>query len=127
MHRELGGNWLGTVGAAEPVDGSPSPWVYPTAPRRDAQAPWAWMRPILGGGHGIAPLPHPKAQSAPRRKYMETSAPGCEVPSIIDQSAGGAPQRTKASNTPAATADPITPATFGPMACINRKLCGLLS
>src|SRR5690606_16610079 len=24
-------------------------------------------------------------------------------------------------------ADPITPATLGPMACINRKLCGLAS
>ena len=28
------------------------------------------------------------------------------------------------SSTPAATAEPITPATLGPMACINRKLCG---
>ena len=27
-------------------------------------------------------------------------------------------------NTPAATAEPITPATFGPMACISRKLLG---
>ncbi len=25
---------------------------------------------------------------------------------------------------PAAIADPITPATFGPIACINKKLCG---
>ena len=27
-------------------------------------------------------------------------------------------------NTPAATAEPITPATFGPMACIRRKFVG---
>ena len=27
-------------------------------------------------------------------------------------------------NTPAATAEPITPATFGPIACISRKLLG---
>ena len=27
-----------------------------------------------------------------------------------------------ANNTPAATAEPMTPATFGPMACINKKL-----
>lgn len=26
----------------------------------------------------------------------------------------------RAYNTPAATAEPITPATFGPIACINR-------
>lgn len=26
----------------------------------------------------------------------------------------------KDNNTPAATADPITPATFGPIACINK-------
>ncbi len=26
---------------------------------------------------------------------------------------------------PAAIAEPITPATFGPIACISRKLCGL--
>src|SRR5690606_19330642 len=32
---------------------------------------------------------------------------------------------TKASRIPAATAEPITPATFGPMACISRKFCGL--
>ena len=36
-------------------------------------------------------------------------------------------QPTKLSNTPAATAEPITPATFGPMACISRKFCGLAS
>ena len=29
------------------------------------------------------------------------------------------------SSTPAAIADPITPATFGPMACIKRKFLGL--
>src|SRR5690554_4281992 len=29
--------------------------------------------------------------------------------------------------TPAATAEPITPATFGPIACISRKFCGLAS
>lgn len=29
-------------------------------------------------------------------------------------------QPRKLSNTPAATADPITPATLGPMACISR-------
>ena len=29
--------------------------------------------------------------------------------------------------TPAATADPITPAIFGPMACINRKFLGFSS
>ena len=29
-----------------------------------------------------------------------------------------------ASKTPAATADPITPATLGPIACISRKLDG---
>src|SRR5690606_18866831 len=34
-------------------------------------------------------------------------------------------QLTKASRIPAATAEPITPATFGPMACISRKFCGL--
>jgi len=28
---------------------------------------------------------------------------------------------------PAATADPITPATFGPMACIRRMFCGFAS
>lgn len=33
----------------------------------------------------------------------------------------------KDSNIPAATAEPITPATLGPMACINRKLEGLAS
>ena len=27
--------------------------------------------------------------------------------------------------TPAATAEPITPATLGPIACINKKFCGL--
>ena len=31
---------------------------------------------------------------------------------------------TSASSTPAATAEPITPATLGPMACIRRKLWG---
>src|SRR5690554_617085 len=31
----------------------------------------------------------------------------------------------KLSNTPAATAEAITPATFGPIACISRKFCGL--
>jgi hypothetical protein len=31
---------------------------------------------------------------------------------------------TTASNTPAATALPITPATFGPMACMSKKFCG---
>jgi hypothetical protein len=31
------------------------------------------------------------------------------------------------SKTPAATAEPITPATFGPIACINKKLAGLYS
>ena len=30
-----------------------------------------------------------------------------------------------ASKIPAATAEPITPATFGPIACINKKLLGL--
>ena len=30
-----------------------------------------------------------------------------------------------AIRTPAATAEPITPATFGPIACIRRKLAGL--
>ncbi len=30
----------------------------------------------------------------------------------------------KLNKTPAATAEPITPATFGPMACINKKLLG---
>jgi len=29
-----------------------------------------------------------------------------------------------ARRTPAATAEPMTPATFGPIACINRKFCG---
>ena len=29
-------------------------------------------------------------------------------------------QLKKPNSTPAATAEPITPATFGPMACINR-------
>src|SRR5690554_1555374 len=29
--------------------------------------------------------------------------------------------------TPAATAEPITPATFGPIACISRKFCGFAS
>ena len=29
--------------------------------------------------------------------------------------------------TPAAMAEPITPATFGPIACISRKLFGLAS
>lgn len=33
----------------------------------------------------------------------------------------------KVNITPAATAVPITPATFGPMACINRKLLGFAS
>ena len=33
----------------------------------------------------------------------------------------------KDSNIPAATAEPITPATLGPMACISRKLEGLAS
>ena len=28
---------------------------------------------------------------------------------------------------PAATAEPITPATFGPIACMSRKFCGLAS
>ncbi|ESB71904.1 hypothetical protein SEEP3036_13464, partial [Salmonella enterica subsp. enterica serovar Pullorum str. 13036] len=28
------------------------------------------------------------------------------------------------SITPAAIAEPITPATFGPIACISRKFCG---
>ncbi len=32
-----------------------------------------------------------------------------------------------ASSTPAATAEPMTPATFGPMACISKKLPGLHS
>ncbi len=32
---------------------------------------------------------------------------------------------TIASSTPATTANPITPAAFGPMACISRKLEGL--
>ena len=31
------------------------------------------------------------------------------------------------NNIPAATAEPITPATFGPMACINRKFPGFAS
>ena len=31
------------------------------------------------------------------------------------------------SRTPAATADPITPATLGPIACIRRKLLGFSS
>ena len=31
----------------------------------------------------------------------------------------------RVSNTPAATAEPMTPATLGPMACISRKLEGL--
>ena len=31
------------------------------------------------------------------------------------------------SRTPAATAEPITPATFGPIACMSRKLDGLVS
>ena len=31
------------------------------------------------------------------------------------------------SRTPAATAEPITPATFGPIACIKRKLPGFSS
>ena len=34
---------------------------------------------------------------------------------------------TMASSIPAATALPSTPATFGPIACINKKLCGLAS
>ena len=29
--------------------------------------------------------------------------------------------------TPAATAEPITPATFGPIACIRRKFAGFSS
>ena len=33
----------------------------------------------------------------------------------------------KLSNIPAATAEPITPATLGPIACINRKFEGLAS
>ena len=32
-----------------------------------------------------------------------------------------------ANNTPAATVEPITPATFGPIACINKKLLGFAS
>ena len=31
------------------------------------------------------------------------------------------------SRIPAATAEPMTPATFGPMACMRRKLLGLAS
>lgn len=38
-----------------------------------------------------------------------------------------ADQPTKLSSTPAATAEPMTPATLGPMACMSRKLCGLAS
>ena len=33
----------------------------------------------------------------------------------------------KDSNIPAATAEPITPATLGPIACISRKFEGLAS
>jgi len=33
----------------------------------------------------------------------------------------------KVNITPAATAVPITPATLGPMACINKKLLGFAS
>ena len=33
-------------------------------------------------------------------------------------------QPNSVSNTPAATAEPITPATLGPIACISRKLAG---
>ena len=33
----------------------------------------------------------------------------------------------KESRIPAATAEPITPATLGPMACISKKLPGLAS
>ena len=34
---------------------------------------------------------------------------------------------TSASKIPAATADPRTPATFGPIACISKKFCGFAS
>lgn len=39
---------------------------------------------------------------------------------IMEMTSGCCHQARKPRRTPAATAEPITPATFGPMACISR-------
>ena len=50
---------------------------------------------------------------------------GCEEEEAHRSSPSNAARRRRfARNTPAATAEPITPATFGPIACMRRKLVG---
>ena len=47
----------------------------------------------------------------------------CIIPSSCDEGIGNQPKTL--SRKPAAMAEPMTPATLGPMACISRKLEGL--
>src|SRR5690554_1921631 len=63
--------------------------------------------------------------------YSQSHAPKSRKPHT---KAGFSVKHYKSNNqlssliiTPAATAEPITPATFGPIACISRKFCGFAS
>ncbi len=60
------------------------------------------------------------SRGAPTMRLERKEARGADATRGEDQPA-------KLSRTPAATAEPMTPATLGPMACISRKLWGLAS
>ena len=60
----------------------------------------------------IAKTCPPSSRRSPWRSTVPQERPKCAAQPLI--------VGTIESSTPAATAEPITPATFGPMACMSR-------